>query len=226
MLAGGEVQAQPGAIKLTVKETAKEGANKGEWVVTTEVKNTDTAPATVVFWSWPATEAGKKIGDLKWHPAGTVPKNNDPTNPDHKVPQNSQGTTNPGVVIAANGGTLTLTETRKEKPHTTYVRVFKKRADGTWEQANIVAHNVHLAAFQVQTTNPASEYLTLPVRIPYATDLANTNNGEPANFFVKSVSLPVGWQTAYLTPGVGERFTLLSTQREFSGVHVVRMTDA
>ena len=77
LLAGGEIQAQPGAIKLTVKETAKEGTNKGEWVVTTEIKNTDTAPATVVFWSWPATEAGKKIGDLKWHPAGTVPKSND-----------------------------------------------------------------------------------------------------------------------------------------------------
>src|SRR5215204_6985193 len=69
-LAGGEILAQPGAIKLTVKETAKEGTKKGEWVVTTEVKNTDTAAATVAFWSWPATSGGAKIGSLKWHPAG------------------------------------------------------------------------------------------------------------------------------------------------------------
>jgi hypothetical protein len=218
-LAGGEVLAQPGAIKLTVNETAKEGKNKGEWDVTTEVKNTDTAAATVVFWSWPAAGV-KKIGDLKWHPAGTESANPDSTKPDHKIPK----ATSPGVSIPA-GGTLTMTETRKEKPGTSYVRVFKKNATGAWEQANIVAHNVHLLAFNVPNTNPVSEYLTLPVRIPYATDLANATNGAPLDFFVKSVSLPPGWQTTYLAPALGERFTLQSTQREFSGVHVVRMTD-
>ncbi|HEX6903099.1 MAG TPA: hypothetical protein VF789_25500 [Thermoanaerobaculia bacterium] len=226
-LAGGEVLAQTAPVHpFTVKETAKEGANKGEWEVTTEVKNNTPNKETIVFWSWPAAQGGAKIGDLKWHPAGTVPESPTPTDPNHKVPKKSQGTTNPGVEIPGNGGTVSMTETRKTKPHTSYVRVFKKLADGSWKQQEpIVAHNVHLLAFHVPNTDPVSEYLTIPVRIPYATDLANATNGAPLNFFVKSVSVPAGWQTTYLTPALGERFTLQSTQREFSGVHVVRMID-
>ncbi len=219
-LTGGQIMAQPGQVKLTVDEKATEGKNKGEWVVTTEVKNTDTAAATIAFWSWPATAAGDKIGDLKWHPAGTESESADSKDPKHKLPK----ATSPGISIPA-GGTLTMPATRDKKPDTKYTRIFKKKADGTWEQVNVVAHNVHFTAFHVPDTDPASEYLKLPVRIPYPTDLANATNGAPLNFFVKSVSVPPGWQTTYLAPALGERFTLQSTQREFSGVHVVRMID-
>ena len=227
-LAGGEILAQPQApvVPFTVKETTKEGANKGEWEVTTEIKNNTPNKETIVFWSWPAAQGGAKIGDLKWHPAGTVPKSNDPNNGDHKIPQNSQGTTNPGVEVAGNGGTVTMTQTRKSKPHSVYVRAFKKKADGSWEQVSIIRHDVHSIAYHVPQTNPAAEYLTIPVRIPYPTDLANATNSQPADFFIKSVTLPAGWQTAYLGPALGERIRLLATQREFSGVHVVKMTDS
>lgn len=222
-LTGGKAAAQPPApvVDFTVNETRTQGPGQGEWTVKTEVKNNTAAKATIVFWSWPAEKGGAKIGALEWEPAGTQPKSADPNNPDHKQPKDSTATVNPGVEVDA-GKTVTQSEVRKKEPHSSYVRVFQKNANGTWTQKNIVAHNIHLAAFLVPKTNPVTEYVTIPVRIPYPTDLPALTGNQPADFFIKNVTLPEGWQTAYLGPALEERFRLQSTQREFSGVLVVK----
>lgn len=222
-LAEREVRAQPPAPHpdFTVNEKKTEGPGKGEWTVTTEVKNNSSATATIVFWSWPAEKGGAKIGGLEWEPPGTVPKSPDPNNPDHKQPKDSSGTTNPGVSVDA-GKSVTHTAVRKKDPHSIYSRVFQKNANGTWTEKQIIAHNVHLAAFLVPKTNPVAEYVTIPVRIPYPTNLPALTGNRPADFFIKSVNLPEPWQIAFLGPALEERFQLQPTQREFSGILVVK----
>jgi hypothetical protein len=222
-LAEREAWAQPPvpAPDFTVSETKTEGPGKGEWTVKTEVKNNTTAKGTIVFWSWPAGPSKAKIGKNEWEPAGTQPKSADPNDPDHKQPKNSAPGVNPGVEVDA-GKTVTLTKVRTADPNTSYVRVFQKNADGTWTQKNVVAHNVHLAAFLVPKTNPVAEYVTIPVRIPYPTDLPALTGNQPADFFIRNVTLPEGWQTAYLGPALEERFRLQPTQREFTGILVAK----
>jgi hypothetical protein len=220
-----EAQPPPApAPDFTVSETRTEGANQGEWDVTTEVKNNTGSKETIVWWSWPAAKGGAKIGDLTWYPPGTVPEDPDPSKPGHKLPKKSSGATNPGKEIPANGK-LDGKTTKKKEPHSVYARVFKKKADGTWEQMQVIAHNVHLAAFNVPTTNPRSEYMSIPIRIPYPTDLADINGFQPADFYVTDVSLPFGWETALIAPAIGEKFELHPLQREFTGVLVLKMAD-
>lgn len=240
-LSGGQVckAADAPVPRFPVKETRKEGAKKGDWDVTTEVKNDTAAAEDIVWYSWPAAEGGKKIGSLTWYPAGTVSA--DPVATDtpeqaesrSKHPKQSDPTTtpptNPGQNVAA-GATVTGTATMSTEPHTTYVRVYKKNPDGTWGDPtgradNIVAHNIFLAAFRVPNTDPPSEYVSFPVRIPYPTDLADLTDYQPANFFIKSVTLANGWSSAFLAPSIEQRFTLLPHQREFSGILVAQMTN-
>jgi hypothetical protein len=46
---------------------------------------------------------------------------------------------------------------------------------------------------------------------------------QPASFFIKSVTLPNGWTSAYLAPGLEERFSLLPDQKDFTGILVAKM---
>ena len=122
------------------------------------------------------------------------------------------------------------TDTKSKKPHTVYVRVFKKNANGTWGDdpnfgMNVIAHNIFLAAYQVHETDPPSEYISLPVRIPYPTDLADLTGYQPASFFIKGVTFARGFSLAFLAPNIGQRFVLKSHQREFSGAFVARISN-
>lgn len=226
LAAGGIRPAQTAPVPaFPVKETRKEGEKRGEWKVTTEVRNDTTNAVEIVWWSWPAERGGAKIGNLTWYPAGTVSANADPNHPLHKFPARSDATTtpptNPGQRLDPDAK-ASGEDTKSKEPHTTYVRVFEKQADGSWRQRNIVTHNIHLAAFRLPTTDPPSEYVSVPVRIPYPTDLADLTENQPAGFFIENVTLPEGWSLAFLAPGLEEKFTLLPHQREFSGILVAR----
>lgn len=236
--ANGQAQVAP-VPPFPVRETVMEGDKKGEWELKTEVKNDTSETADIVWWTWPAEKGGKKIGDLKWYPEGTVSEDPVPGEDDgqkerrKKRPKTSDANTNPGATVPA-GEKRTGTVTKSKKPYTVYVRVFKKNADGTWRGpgpgglnfgVNTIRHDSFLAAFRIHETDPPSEYISLPVRIPYPTDLADLTGGRSASFFIKSVTLSKGFSLAFLAPNIGRRFILKSNQREFSGTFVARMSN-
>lgn len=211
------LEAQP-ARPYTVSETRKQRPD-GVWEVTTTVCNNTTANATVAWWSWPAKRgdtapATRKIGTRKWYPGDTTPDPNDPTMP---------AGTAPGAPLNA-GACVTNTETMSTEPFSSYVRINTKQPDGTWVQRILAAHDTHMAvAAALLDTNPRSEYLALPVSIPYPVDLAAMTGNQPAQFFIKSVSFPVGWAAEYVAPAFGEKVTLLPDQKEFTGIIVAKM---
>jgi len=133
----------------------------------------------------------------------------------------------------ANARCVESTTNWPARPVLIYVRVFERKNPAAacpgegptvrnWCRVQVIAHNVHYAAACLPSLNPPARFLANAIPIPYTSDLGELTN-RPLRFFIRDVSLPSGWDVAFMSPQIDEDFVLQADQREFDATLLARI---